>query len=47
MVETLTPIVAEEWGHFQRVLKELKKRNIPLGRQRKTSMWAAHAACEK
>lgn len=35
MVETLTPIVSEEWGHFQRVLKELKKRNIPLGRQRK------------
>ncbi|KAA6441486.1 tRNA-(ms[2]io[6]A)-hydroxylase [Dyadobacter flavalbus] len=35
MVEVLTPIVAEEWGHFQRVLKELKKRNIPLGRQRK------------
>lgn len=35
IVETLTPIVAEEWGHFQRVLKELKKRNIPLGRQRK------------
>ena len=35
MVEVLTPIVSEEWGHFQRVLKELKKRNIPLGRQRK------------
>jgi len=35
IVETLTPIVAEEWGHFQAVLKELKKRNIPLGRQRK------------
>lgn len=35
LVETLTPIVAEEWGHFQAVLKELKKRNIPLGRQRK------------
>lgn len=35
LVETLTPIVTEEWGHFQRVLKELKKRNIPLGRQRK------------
>ncbi|MHA4738860.1 MiaE family protein [Dyadobacter sp. MSC1_007] len=35
LVETLTPIVIEEWGHFQRVLKELKKRNIPLGRQRK------------
>jgi tRNA-(ms[2]io[6]A)-hydroxylase len=35
MVEVLTPIVSEEWGHFQRVLKELRKRNIPLGRQRK------------
>lgn len=35
LVETLTPIVAEEWGHFQRVLKELRKRNIPLGNQRK------------
>ena len=35
IVEVLTPIVAEEWGHFQRVLKELRKRNIPLGRQRK------------
>ncbi len=35
LVEMLTPIVSEEWGHFQRVLKELKNRNIPLGRQRK------------
>ena len=35
LVETLTPIVAEEWGHFQRVLKELNKRSIKLGRQRK------------
>lgn len=35
LVEVLTPIVAEEWGHFQRVLKELRKRTIPLGRQRK------------
>ncbi|MDB5242375.1 MAG: tRNA-hydroxylase [Spirosoma sp.] len=35
LVEMLTPIVAEEWGHFQRVLKELRKRNIALGRQRK------------
>ena len=31
----LTPIVAEEWAHFQRVLRELDKRNIPLGRARK------------
>ena len=35
LVEVLTPVVAEEWGHFQRVLNELRKRNIPLGRQRK------------
>lgn len=35
LVEVLTPIVAEEWGHFQRVLKELRKRNIRLGNQRK------------
>jgi tRNA-(ms[2]io[6]A)-hydroxylase len=35
LVAVLTPIVAEEWGHFQRVLKELNKRDIPLGRQRK------------
>ncbi len=35
VVEVLSPIVAEEWGHFQRVLKELGKRNVPLGRQRK------------
>ncbi|WP_247234894.1 tRNA-(ms[2]io[6]A)-hydroxylase [Telluribacter sp. SYSU D00476] len=35
LVEVLTPIVAEEWGHFQRVIKELRKRNIPLGHQRK------------
>jgi tRNA 2-(methylsulfanyl)-N6-isopentenyladenosine37 hydroxylase len=35
IVEVLTPVVAEEWGHFQRVLKELHKRNIPLGKPRK------------
>ncbi len=35
LVEVLTPVVAEEWGHFQRVLKELRKRTIPLGRQRR------------
>ncbi|CCH00688.1 tRNA-hydroxylase [Fibrella aestuarina BUZ 2] len=35
LVDMLTPVVAEEWGHFQRVLKELRKRNLPLGRQRK------------
>lgn len=35
LVEVLTPVVAEEWGHFQRVLKELRKRNILLGKPRK------------
>ena len=35
MVEELSPIVTEEWGHFRMVLAELKKRNLPLGRQRK------------
>ena len=35
MVEALSPIVTEEWGHFRMVLAELKKRNLKLGRQRK------------
>lgn len=35
MVESLAPIVTEEWGHFRLVLAELKKRGIQLGRQRK------------
>jgi tRNA-(ms[2]io[6]A)-hydroxylase len=35
LVEELSPIVTEEWGHFRAVLAELKKRNLKLGRQRK------------
>ncbi len=35
LVEELSPIVTEEWGHFRAVLAELKKRNLPLGKQRK------------
>lgn len=35
LVGTLTPVVAEEWDHFARVINELKKRNLPLGPQRK------------
>jgi tRNA-(ms[2]io[6]A)-hydroxylase len=35
LVETLTPIVAEEWGHFERVMEQLKKRDLKFGRQRK------------
>lgn len=35
LVEALSPIVTEEWGHFRIVLAELKKRGLQLGRQRK------------
>src|SRR5690606_30630417 len=35
LVETLTPVVAEEWSHFERVLAELRKRGYGLGPQRK------------
>lgn len=34
VVEMLTPVVAEEWGHFERVLREMKKRGFQLGRAR-------------
>lgn len=35
LVNELAPIVTEEWGHFRMVLAELRKRNLPLGKQRK------------
>jgi tRNA 2-(methylsulfanyl)-N6-isopentenyladenosine37 hydroxylase len=35
LVDELSPIVTEEWGHFRMVLAELRKRNLPLGIQRK------------
>ena len=35
IVEELSPIVTEEWGHFRAVLAELKKRGLTLGAQRK------------
>jgi tRNA 2-(methylsulfanyl)-N6-isopentenyladenosine37 hydroxylase len=35
LVDMLTPVVAEEWGHFERVVAELKKRGFKLGKQRK------------
>ncbi|UBM59828.1 tRNA-(ms[2]io[6]A)-hydroxylase [Marinilongibacter aquaticus] len=41
LVEVMTPVVTEEWGHFQRVLKEMKKRNIALGKARKDEYVAA------
>ncbi|HEY5407631.1 MAG TPA: tRNA-(ms[2]io[6]A)-hydroxylase [Ginsengibacter sp.] len=35
LVNELSPIVTEEWGHFRQVLAELRKRNLLLGKQRK------------
>jgi tRNA-(ms[2]io[6]A)-hydroxylase len=35
LVDMLTPIVTEEWNHFERVLAELKKRGFTLGASRK------------
>jgi tRNA-(ms[2]io[6]A)-hydroxylase len=35
LVEMLTPVVAEEWSHFECVIDELRKRGLGLGRQRK------------
>ncbi len=35
LVNDLSPIVTEEWGHFRMVLAELRKRNLQLGKQRK------------
>lgn len=35
LVQELSPIVTEEWGHFRLVLAELQKRNLKFGKQRK------------
>lgn len=35
IVEKVSPIVAEEWGHFRKVLKELNTRGYTLGKPRK------------
>ncbi len=35
LVNALSPIVTEEWGHFRMVWAEMKKRGFELGRQRK------------
>lgn len=35
MVEMITPVVAEEWNHFERVLDQLKKRGMSFGQARK------------
>lgn len=35
VIEKISPIVKEEWGHFELVVKELEKRGLELGLQRK------------
>jgi tRNA-(ms[2]io[6]A)-hydroxylase len=47
LVEVMTPVVAEEWGHFQRVLKEMAKRGIQLDKARKDEYVIALAKIKK
>jgi tRNA-(ms[2]io[6]A)-hydroxylase len=35
IVDSLTPIVAEEWSHFERVVEEMNRRGYDLGKARK------------
>ena len=35
LIEILTPVVAEEWAHFELVIEHLKKRGYSLGKARK------------
>ena len=35
LVIAVSPIVKEEWGHFELVMEHMKKRGLKLGRQRK------------
>jgi len=35
LVQEVSPVVTEEWGHFRLVLQELEKRGLSLGPQRK------------
>lgn len=41
LVENVSPVVTEEWGHFRMVVKEMNKRNLKLGFQRKDEYVAA------
>lgn len=41
LVEVLTPVVAEEWAHFERVMDELRKREYSFGPSRRDAYVAA------
>lgn len=47
LVEQVSPIVTEEWGHFRLVMAELNKRNLELGFQRKDEYVNALLAFQK
>ncbi len=47
LVDVLTPVVAEEWAHFERVIEQLKKRGYALGKQRKDEYVIALSAILK
>lgn len=47
LVEMLTPVVAEEWAHFERVIDQLKKRGFGLGKARKDEYVIALSAVVK
>ena len=35
LVDVITPVVAEEWSHFERVIEQLRKRGMKLSKPRK------------
>lgn len=47
LVDELSPIVTEEWGHFRLVLAEIRKRGFRLGKQRKDEYVNALFSFEK
>lgn len=47
LVRKLAPIVTEEWGHFRAVLRELDRRGLELGVQRKDEYVNALMAFQK
>lgn len=47
LVDMLTPVVAEEWSHFERVLEQLKKRGFALKANRKDEYVARLMQIEK
>lgn len=47
LVEELSPIVTEEWGHFRLVLAEIQKRGLKLGKQRRDEYVNALMAFQK